>query len=271
MMNKIFFIIFSYGLINASILTNKIENFIGQKEYKTHSRLINNIFHNKSSFIVNDQINYLKVFKLLRSNGLMNLKLDKAQKINISFKVKDNYLNAYKILYNSIQSLGYRHVITKSLQINDNNEMQWIISFKTEYMLNSYLLIKELKKNNCKVEDIVKDGNNHWIYKLNFNNSYISTAKSIPSYERIIFSKPLNPIFVKIKNNKNIEIISRVLNRWHPHIIFYDKNLQNLKIYKGNAVSKKLKMNIPNETKYIMISDIYNLVNIKRGLTVIVR
>jgi len=75
----------------------------------------------------------------------------------------------------------------------------------------------------------------------------------------------------KTSHTTQLEIISRRLNRWYPHIIFYDNELNILDVRKVDKATKRIRFNIPDNCIYIMVKDIYNLVNIKRGLTVIVR
>jgi hypothetical protein len=69
-------------------------------------------------------------------------------------------------------------------------------------------------------------------------------------------------------NSKEIYIKSGMLNRWHPYIVFFDKELNILSIYEEDAVKKKVKVQIPENTKYIMIDDKYTLSNLKSGLQV---
>ena len=267
----VFLFILTSCFLNGNILDTKVKNIVGSKEYQIHNRLIKNIFNNENQFIISERINYLKVFKVLRENGLLNLRLNKPQNIEVTFEMNSDNIMSYKILLNTIQSLGYRHVITKSLQLDSNNLLRWTMSIKTEYMLDTYLLIKELQKNNGIVKDIVQTDKQHWQYFIDFKNAKVATAKKIPSFERVVFNKPLRPIFVSINNGKTLSIISRVLNRWYPYIVFYDKNLNILKSYKKDSAIKKMGIDIPAGCRYIMVKDMYNLVNIKRGLTLIVR
>jgi predicted RNA-binding protein associated with RNAse of E/G family len=62
-----------------------------------------------------------------------------------------------------------------------------------------------------------------------------------------------------------------MLNHWHPYIVFYDKHLNILKIIKKDNIFKTFNTNIPKGTNYIKITDLYMLLNIKRGLSVIIR
>jgi hypothetical protein len=61
---------------------------------------------------------------------------------------------------------------------------------------------------------------------------------------------------------------SNVGNIWYPNVVFYDNSLKIIGTYQENSLHKSLKLEVPNETKYIKIDDIYNLANIKQGINI---
>ena len=83
--------------------------------------------------------------------------------------------------------------------------------------------------------------------------------------------KPLRPYLLEVKNATKLRVIGRTLNHWFPYIAFYDKHLNVLKVIKKNRVYRGYRVNVPHGTKYIKISDLYTLINIKRGLSIIVK
>ena len=85
------------------------------------------------------------------------------------------------------------------------------------------------------------------------------------------FKKPLTPYFIRIDKAQSLYVASRVLNRWFPNIVFYDKHLKILKVVNEDRVHRNIRLSVPEETKYIKISDLYTLINIKRGLSVIIK
>ena len=76
---------------------------------------------------------------------------------------------------------------------------------------------------------------------------------------------------LKISKAKSLQVISRNLNNWFPHIVFFDKDLMVLTVIKKDRVFKGLRVKIPENTRYVKVTDTYNLINIKRGLSIIVR
>lgn len=262
--------LFCFSILNASVIEDKVEELIGNGEYKLHQNLIGLIFKDQNKFIINDKINYHRLLNELKLNGLLKLRLNKPKEILIEFKAVNKPVKAYKLLSDTMQGLGYRHFFTKTLSKTDD-ELVWKIIFKTEYMLNPLMLLKELELKNCKVLDIKRDGLNHWTYEIDFKNAILSQSKKIDKNEKVRFQKPLKPYFLKVDNISSLQVNSKSLNSWHPNIVFFDKDLKILDVVQKNTISKRYKVDVPNGTEYIKITDLYNLINIKRGLTVIVR
>ena len=93
----------------------------------------------------------------------------------------------------------------------------------------------------------------------------------IEKNERVKFHKPLQPYILSVDDVKSLEIRSHNLNNWFPSIVFFDKDLKILDVAKKDKIYRRYKIEVPKNTKYIKIADLYNLINIKRGLTITVR
>ncbi|MEA3290568.1 MAG: hypothetical protein U9Q04_10365 [Campylobacterota bacterium] len=271
MLKILFTSVFISVVLTADILDDRIKNIIGQKEYQTHKNLLSLLFKNRNSFIINGKVRYEKMFSTLKDNGLLDLTLAKPSNITIEFRSVTKNQKAYKLLNDTLKLLGYRYFFTKTLSIDKEGQMLWKISFKTEYMLDPVFLLKELQQKNCKILKVEKKASNHWYYELDFNDSIISQAYKIDKNEKVSFQKPLQEYLLKVEDVDKLQVISRNLNNWYPYIVFFDKDLNLLKVIKKNRIYKGYKTKIPQKTKYIKISDMYNLINIKRGLSIIVR
>ncbi|MEA2050370.1 MAG: hypothetical protein U9O56_06555 [Campylobacterota bacterium] len=267
----ILYFFITLSLLSGSELQNKIENIITTKNYQIHKHLIEHLFKNESEFIVNKNFKYYKIFKLLREHGLLDLKLNHPSDITLEFETIAKNKKAFKILNDTIKSIGYRYFFTKSFKIDENKNILWSIKFKAEYITDPVVLIKDLEYKNCKIINVENRGDNNWFYKIDFENSILKEAYKIQSNEKVKFQKPLQEYFILVDDVSSLQVISRNLNNWYPYIVFFDSSMEYIDSIKKNRVYKGLKVKIPNNTKYIKISDSFNLINIKRGLTVIVR
>ena len=70
---------------------------------------------------------------------------------------------------------------------------------------------------------------------------------------------------------KSISFRSRIADRWHPSIVFYNDKLHIVKDYSTQSVTNTLKMKIPRDAKYVKVADLYTLDNIKRGISIYVK
>ncbi len=270
-MKKIIFLfLVLVSFINADKLDDKLYSFIGEKEYKIHKNLLNHLFKKRDQFIYNDKINYKEVLRVLHENGLLHLQFNQPKVLKIKFNINESHLKTLKILNDTLKSMGYYYYFTKETIKDENNTLTWTIEFKTRYAIDPLIFIKKLLAHDTRVTDIIKYSDNNWEYSLDTSKANISEAVFIELNEKKKFSKPLNDYFIKVKDASKIRIISRTLNHWFPYIVFYDEHLNVLKTIKKDAIHRYLRSPIPKGTVYIKVSDLYMLLNIKRGLSIIV-
>ena len=73
---------------------------------------------------------------------------------------------------------------------------------------------------------------------------------------------------IKVNDAKVITMKSGSGNLWYPSIVFYDNALNIIGVYEENSLHKSLKLEVPNNTKYIKIDDLHTLANIKQGINI---
>lgn len=257
--------------LKADLLNEKIENLIGQSEYNKHKNLINVLFKNQDLYQTGEELDYVSIIENLERNGLLKLKFNQPKEILIQFKINSNPVKSIKILKDILKSLGYYYYFTKKTSYDGNEKLTWTIKLKTEAAIDPLVLSKELLKQSCKVSQISRE-EDKWIYEIDTKYATLNDAMYITSNERVILRKPLKPYFIKIDENMSqIYIVSRILNKWFPNVVFYDKHLNILKVTNKNNIHRNLRISIPENTKYIKISDLYTLINIKRGLSVVIK
>ena len=267
-------VILSFLILISSIYANKledkIENLINSNNFTKHKNLIENIIKNTQLFYIGDQLKYTKVLNVLNDNGLLKLRFMKPKKVTLTFLVEDKPLLALKVIKDSLENLGYSYYFTNSLSYTDKI-MRWEISFISEYMLNPYIFNKEINRSEAIILDINRVSATNWEYKIDVSNAKMAQAMKIEKDEKVKLLKPLNAYLLKVDEATQIKVISQKLNHWFPSISFYSKDLTILGVVKKSRVYQGVKIQLPKNTYYIKIEDAYTLLNIKRGLTIIVK
>jgi len=266
MIKKLVLIIICTVVLNAD-LNMKIKNLLGEEAYQTHLNLINYIFKDQSIYYSNEQVNYPLLTKTLKDNGLLKLGLSPINQVEISFQLSKNPTKSLKILKDTLKSLGYYNYFTQEAIANKNGFI-WNIILKTESAINPLHLSKSLSLLNCDITDIKREGPYKWYYSINSNNSEIYKALDLISNTELRLKKPVRPYMIKVNNLLNLSIYSYNGNRWHPKIVFYDNELNIIEIFKENSLHKNLTVEVPNDTKYIKIDDLYTLANLRRGISI---
>ncbi|NWF67075.1 MAG: hypothetical protein HXX81_06365 [Campylobacterales bacterium] len=262
----VFFVFIS--VIYADLLHDKIKELCDSKNYQIHQNLINLIFKDKSRFYINsERLNYQAIIEELKKNSLLSTKFVATQQFTITFKSNSNALFFLKTISSILNSVGYNQFITQNASYL-NNQFACSVSLENDSIIDPEILLNEFDKRGCIVNNINKYSPTHWEYSVDSTNLKLAEAQFINIKEQLSLSKPISDYWIEIKAGTKLEIIPNISDSWFPMVTCYDKSLQIVKIEKIEEKTKKMVVELPFGTKYIKISDIYSLNNIKRGLTI---
>ena len=266
-MIKKLILITAFSLFANANLNQSIQNILGSSDYNTHRNLINHLFKNQNSFYTNGKLDYANITTELENNGLLKLNLGSTQNIDITFNVNGNVKKAIKNLTDILKILGHQYFITKE-EIVVGSTFRWTIKMKTAAAISPLRLSKELQSINCNILDIKREGDYKWSYSIDMSNSTIYKAEDFLGNNQLILKKPLKPYIIKVDNISKLFIDSNGGNSWYPSIVFYDFYFNIIEIIEKDSLHKSLRLEVPNNTKYIKIDDLYSLANLKRGLNI---
>jgi hypothetical protein len=139
---------------------------------------------------------------------------------------------------------------------------------KTAAAISPLRLSQELQSINCNILDIKREGNYKWSYSIDMSNSTIYKAEDLIGNSRLTLKKSLKPYMIKVQNSSKINIDSNTGNSWYPSVVFYDDDFNVIEILEKDSLHKSLRLDVPNNTKYIKIDDLYSLANLKRGINI---
>ncbi|MGE4457064.1 MAG: hypothetical protein AB7E13_09010 [Arcobacteraceae bacterium] len=272
-MKKLLFLFFCIsGMLNASLLHDKIGDIIGYNEYNKNKNIINVLFQDENKFLAGGELNVVAVLEELRKNGLLKLKFVDPQDFTLEFYTNNVTLSSVYIIRNVLSSMGYQYYFIQNIEKNSKENLLKIsIVLNTEYKVDPILLSRELTKNQVRILDITKKDNEAWVYKIDMKNAIVSDALFVATDEKISLPKPLKPYLIQIDRASEINIMSKKLDNWFPYVVFYDDKLNPLYVIEKQETFSGIKSAVPAGTKYIQIGDLYNLVNIKRGLTLVIK
>lgn len=257
-------------ILNANAnLKTQIKNMIGEETFSMHKNLINFIFANEQRFYTGNRLNYFLVSQKLEENNLLDLQYPQEMNINIKFEIIGNYKKALFILRDSLKSLGYFYYFTKSAATKSGLYL-WNIELKTQAAINPLRLSKLLSTTNSKIIKIIKEGEYDYLYQIDFSNSLLPNINNMYYKDSIDLKKPFEPYFIRLDNRTNsLRVISKYGNRWHPNIVFYDRDFNILKIIKDNKIYKNITLDVPINAKYLKVDDLFSLSNLKRGIRIV--
>ena len=246
-------------------LIQKIKSFVNLDIYDKNQKFIEIIFSPKSSFYVNERVDVVKVISTLKDNGLLNLYFKKPKELHIHFKTSGSPLFFVKLMSDSLRNIGYYRYVTTASNLN-NAEFTWSISLKSEYATDPQILQKELMSSGCKIINIKRNSPTDWEYTVDMANGFLN-IQELEADKKIKLKRSLYAHWLNSAKIKELKIVSSSRNNWYPYIAYYDSSLHLLKVIKQDVKQRKIILEIPKRAKYIKISDIYTLKNVKDELT----
>ena len=253
--------------LGAYSLEKEIIGIMGKGDYHTKKGLISVLFKDKVSFLKGNGTDLVKVTKTLKENKLLDLKLGNVTDIELTFATHQTQALLFiKIIKEVLASSGYSHTLTTKA-MRDDSGFLWNIKLRSSAMIDPYLITHELEKRGAMVTDIKRYSKSKYRYNVDISDAYVKSIK-ITDEKELRLKKALNPYWIDVENARVITIISVAGNIWHPYVVFYDKELHAINNYTKERRSYNISLKVPRDAKYIKISDLYTLQNIKRGLKV---
>ena len=245
-------------------LNLKIRSLLDESVYTKNEAYIKIIFSPESDFITNYRVDAVKVVETLKENGLLSLYFEKPQELILNFKTSDNPLFFMKIMGDTLRNIGYYRYVTRESKL-DETGFTWSISLKAEYVTDPQVLQTELNKSGSVITDVTMNSQSEWTFSVDMRDGFLNVPKLV-SFENIELKRSLYAYWLDVSQIKKLSIQSSTRNSWYPYITYFDSSLHLLKVIKKDSKTRNIVLNIPEGAKYIKISDIYTLKNIKNFL-----
>jgi len=242
----------------------KIRSLLDDNVYAENEAYIKIIFSPESDFMTNGRVNAVKIVETLKENGLLSLYFDKPQELILNFKTSDNPLFFVKIMGDTLRSIGYYRYVTRESKL-DETGFTWSISLKAEYVTDPQVLQTELNKSGSYIIDVTMLSQAEWTFNVDMRDGFLNVPK-LSAYETLELKRSLYAYWLDVSQIKALSIQSSTRNSWYPYITYFDSSLHLLKVIKIDEMTRHLELEIPGGAKYVKISDIYTLKNIKNFL-----
>jgi len=270
-----FLLLFSFSLTaneldeavesNDNNLTLKIKSFLDADIYEKNEAFVGVIFDPKSDFYQNERVDVVKVVETLKENGLLNLFFKTPREIQLNFKTSGSPLFFVKLMGDALRNIGYYRYVTTASNLN-SSEFTWSIRLTSEYATDPLILQTELNKSGSNIIDIDRTTATEWTYVVDMGNSFLNLIE-LEEQQEIKLKRSLYAHWLNVAKIKELKIVSSRRNHWYPYIAYYDSSLHLLKVIKEDERYSSMKLEIPKQAKYIKISDLYSLKNVKDALT----
>lgn len=251
--------------VSISSISSTIEGLIGTDTFIKNRPLITKIFTDEDKFLSEGKPDPVLIASRLKKNGLLKLNIGKTQPVILTFYGIGSYPIFAKVLFETIAELGYsKYRIISTASYSTNIVIQ--IEVKSDSILDPELLSEILQKDGCNITSIKKDANNKWSYQIDTSTAELDVTQ-LKNGSAIQLPTPITDYWLAVEKNGILDFISSG-NEWYPFISFYDKKLSLLQSFRLDKKHETLTLKVPKSVKYIRVSDMYQLNNIKTGLRV---
>ena len=251
-------------LLDENLLDQKIQNFVGENVYEKKINFINVIFDPKSSFYKNERVDVIKVVQTLEENGLLKLFFKTPKEIKLNFKTSGSPLFFVKLMGDSLRNIGYYRYVTTASKLN-SSEFIWNIAMTSEYATDPLVLQTELAKSGCYITDITRESPTNWTYVVDMRAGFLNLLE-LKHLQEVKLKHSLYAHWLDCSMIQKLKIRSSRRNNWYPQISYYDTSLHLLKVTKIDEKRQHATLDIPKRAKYMKISDLYTLKNVKDEL-----
>jgi len=256
--------IFEEVEVTQSPLNQKIQSFLDEKTFTENEEFIHVIFDPESAFYENDRIDSVKVVQTLKENGLLNLFFPNPSELKLNFKTSGAPLFFVKLMGDTLRNIGYYRYVTTASNL-DASKFKWEIALTSEYATDPLVLEQELQKSGCKIIDIERNSAYEWTYVIDMGKGFLDIKQLLPREETEL-KRSLYAHWLNVSKIKGLEIRGSRRNSWYPYISYYDASLHLLKVIREDEIYYKMKLNIPQNAKYMKIADLYTMKNIRDAL-----
>lgn len=267
-MVRIVFLFFFFTQVAFAVSSLELaQNLVNDASKNSQLKLL---FANSSCLDDKGNLDIAKISRVLKINSLLNLNLSNSQTLKLNFRAKADSVVFFKILSDALIESGYVYFIPTELILHEGN-IDYTVQVDSQYILDPETLYKLLKKNSVYIDNIKQIGPYFYQYDLNFDNAKLDTNVNISLNSLTILERPLKDYIFTTKNASKLIIDASDSDFWFPKVLFLDKNLNLIKSIKNNEQNNHFEEFIPSGSVYVIVSDMYSLDNIRRGLKVLLK
>lgn len=259
-------VLFSFTL-HAATLMSEVENIIGKNSYIANKKIVRILFKEKARFYKSGHLDYPKVLEVLKENNLLNLKLSRSTRIDLSFATRQKYPVAFIYLVKSaLNELGLGRVYIQKV-IHDRSGFLYKVYVYSDTAPDPIAISESLGKKGAEITRIKRFSISNWRYFVDIRHLNLVPQK-LAYKQKIHLPRPLEPYWINVENVTTVLLKSAKTNLWHPRIVFYDRYLNVLDNDSQDRKSYNIRLEVPKDAMYMKVSDLYTLENLRHGLTI---
>ncbi|MCE3046963.1 hypothetical protein [Helicobacter kayseriensis] len=271
MVKKIFLLMISFLILSADQIDDVVINIMGEDAYQVNQNFVNRLFADKKKFFLDEdqkKIDYYKITKVLKDNGLLYLGFQEPKEVNLGFKAKTKPVFLMRTINGVLSSIGYSYfTVSKAKYTQDNVFLTF--SLVSEHGVAPEIILSELKKRGILVSRVARKNQTDWLYELQILDPSVASAIALKDNDRLELKNISGEYWFSVQSAGIMSILKKNSKiGWSPRIVLYDRDLQILEIMTQKDFAVSAEINITDQTAFVMVTDLNNPSRLKSGITV---
>lgn len=225
------------------------------------------LFEGKNYVDENGLVRWDEIVRVLKANALFNTTLPSSREINLYFRSKSDGIIFIKILNEALNQAGFVYFTPVKFDLRKDEKL-YKISVQTRYLLDPASFYNILRQNLVLIKNIKRLNDYDYEYELDFTHARLKANTQVGINNAVRLGRPLRDYIINLHGAKSLNARASNLDSWFPKVFFLDKNLNLLKAVMSQKKQNRYSTIVPNGAVYVIISDNYNLDNIRRGLEI---
>lgn len=263
------------NVLFASQLQQKVQKLIPANTYQANIKFIQKIFANEKAFYKGNDIDVVKILTALKNNGLLALKLAKPSNVSVTFRINtikptDKNPSFTFLAYsasNILSSIGYSYFYVTEATKTDN-KITLTYTLNAESNIDPIVMTTNLARRGYKIIDVNRYSAMHWIYDISLMNSNIIAAKMLAKGSNTL-TQINGKYWLTFANTGKLQITPKDnAEAWYPKILIFDNGMNPLDVIMLTDSKKTYTIDLPTETRHVLITDNYNANILRNGLNI---
>jgi len=251
----------------GDVLDDSVKKLLDARHYKVNERFIGMLFKDRSQFVDERGVDWLKVSQTLKDNGLLSLFFKAPREFKIQAQTRSTPALFLRSLTSALSFMGYYYVTTTKVEQRDGL-FSVTLALTTEHAVDPMILLQEFDRRGYRASEVARQSDTMWTYLFDLKEVKMPEAEIVNFGEEREMTRVSGEYWVAIQGGGALSVLPRGGGSWYPYIALYDSKMVLLKIETLDVAQAKTTLPLEAEARFARIVDLHTGNNLRSGIKV---